>query len=92
MIVMIYRLEGASLDRLELGRKAVILKQYELYCYKICYHMLQCDAKAWQAAVASIEHLFHDAAFFGKEDKDRQEIVRKTSIRYSLNYFISKNA
>lgn len=86
------RLEGIPLDRLEWGRKAAILKQYELYCYKICYHMLQSDAKAWQAALASIEHLFHDAAFFGKEEEARQEIVRKTSIRYSLNFFISKNA
>jgi len=76
----------ASGIRKEWERKAAVLKQYELHCYQICYYLLQSEAKALQAAVASIEHLIRDAAFFCKPDPDKLEIVRKTAIRYSLNY------
>lgn len=68
----------------ELSSKADILKQYENHCFQVCYYLLHCEKKAFEASLASIEHLFSDTNFFCKEEVDQLKAVRKTAMHYSL--------
>ncbi|MCS7458785.1 hypothetical protein N0M98_01420 [Paenibacillus doosanensis] len=76
----------------EWERRALIVKPYELLCYRSCYYLLQCEAEAMQAALACMEQVMRDDAFFQSADLHRQTIVRKTAIRCSLQLARSRGA
>jgi len=78
---------GERINKTEWKRRAAILRRYEDFCYQICYFLLQCEAKAWQAAKSSIERLFHDDRFYRLQDVEQREHIRRTAMHCALNAF-----
>ncbi|GAA4842003.1 hypothetical protein GCM10023310_19920 [Paenibacillus vulneris] len=68
----------------ELEYRAKTVKGYEVSCYQMCFYLLQNEAKAMKAALASVEALLLNDSFFSMPERERLDAVRKVSIRCSL--------
>lgn len=64
--------------------KVKILRQYETYCYQICYYLLQHEAHAYRVAETALLNVAADAWFFTDSDEARKEKILRASIRTSL--------
>lgn len=64
--------------------KANLLKQFEVYAYRVAYYLLNQDKAAAEAVKEALLELFNDEAFQCGDDIVRKQIIKRTVIRSSL--------
>lgn len=65
-----------------------ILRNYETYCYQICYHMLRDERLAVETAKQALIDVYQEAEFFGRSHRERQEMIRRIAVRRSLQAYV----
>lgn len=68
-------------------KRSNILREYEIYCYRICFYLLECEKLALQAAETTLYQLFFDHLFYLQDDKARKMQVLKASINGALHLY-----
>jgi len=61
-----------------------VLQHYEELCYSICIYLVRCDKLAAEAAKNTLLQLAACDAFFAAADTEQKLLLRKESIRCSL--------
>lgn len=64
-----------------------ILKLYEVYCYRICYYLLQNEKLASETSKTALLELFRHESFFGSTDSEKKQIVYKVATKHSLQTY-----
>ncbi|MBP1933318.1 hypothetical protein [Ammoniphilus resinae] len=68
----------------ELLRKADVLKQYEVYGYRIAYYVLKNETLATKAATQALLELFYNDDFFHLPPFTQKHITKKVFMKQSL--------
>ena len=71
----------------DLRRKADLLRQHELLCYRIAFAVLQVEEWAWTAALNAYKELIKDKAFFTSTELSQQLIVKKVTMKCALEVY-----
>lgn len=77
-------MEMTTTKRQELQRKAVILKQYEVYGYQVAYYLLENEQLATQAATQALLELLQDEQFFNQPETYQKQITKQVFMKQSL--------
>ncbi|MFS0726396.1 hypothetical protein [Paenibacillus sp. 1P07SE] len=67
-----------------LPMKVAVLREHEVYGYRIAVHLLQDEAKATAAAKEALLELYETEAFFSQPARQQQQTVNRVFIKYSL--------
>ena len=68
------------------------LRNYEIYCYRICYYVLDAEQLAIEATKQTLHHLFHDGDFFLADNLQQKKYVKQISMKYALHVFAESQA
>lgn len=63
------------------------LRNYEIYCYRICYYVLDTEQLAIEATKKTLIHLFHDGDFLLANKLQQRLYVKQVSMKYALHAF-----
>jgi hypothetical protein len=63
---------------------AEVLKEYELYCYRIAFYLLEREELAVLATKQALIELAHNECFFIGNNVERWKMAKKTTVKHSL--------
>lgn len=69
---------------MDLEQRVAGLREYELFCYRIAYYVLEQERAATLAAQEALLELGNDRGFFLQPPQERQAWARKVAIKHAL--------
>ena len=64
-----------------------ILRLYEIYCYRVCYYLLQNEVLASESSKTTLMELFRHENFFQSSESERKRIIHKIATKHSLQTY-----
>ena len=64
-----------------------ILRDYESFCYRVCFYLLENERLAAASAQQAMLELYADAAFFRSPNGEKANIIRKIAAKHALKMF-----
>ncbi len=64
-----------------------ILRLYEIYCYRVCYFLLQNEVLASESSKTALLELFRHESFFQSSESEKKRIVYKVATKHSLQTY-----
>ncbi|GFR39341.1 hypothetical protein PRECH8_26370 [Insulibacter thermoxylanivorax] len=71
---------------MDILNKAVILREYETFCYQICYYFIRDEELTVKASCEALLDLARDAEFFHGNNEVRRKKVMILAVRATLRY------
>ncbi|MBM7566146.1 hypothetical protein [Paenibacillus sacheonensis] len=72
------------IESTDLGNKANVLREFEVYGYQVAYYLLEDEALAEQAALRALSELFTDNEFFRTSTYIQKQKTKQVCIKHSL--------
>jgi hypothetical protein len=63
---------------------AEVLKEYELYCYRIAFYLLEREEPAVLATKQALIELAQNECFFIENNVERWKMAKKATVKHSL--------
>ncbi|WP_213414149.1 hypothetical protein [Xylanibacillus composti] len=72
---------------MKLEQIAAGLKEYELFCYRTAYYLLEQEHAATIAAQEALAELGGNRIFFEQQPRERKAWVRKAALKHALKIY-----
>lgn len=69
---------------METTQRLHVLRNYENFCYQVCFYLLQNEALATESAKQALLELYKHADFFNCSNNEKKDIIYKFAVKKSL--------